>query len=949
MGMLVSPLPTKTFPLPPRLAELIELRSLSSLIQFRDTTTLPAWSLRVDVFKDLATAPFEELCMALETWFAQQDLLCECCQKPKVDRCTWCLQACGWHRCQHRCRERHLTLSCIGAFRWKPYSLYHLRGHDVDAAIFDMLRRSDSQGRITKMLTNLEENGLLTHEHYEELLRLVLANINAVVDADPILAPPEQNLSLSHAELEALSQSPEYIRAKLDAVVKRMQRYWDASTASYRSWQDFEPKRPVPTQYLAYRAILKRMECPMSFFIALVAPAGFGKTELLTALRLHCALHGITMTCLAVTGVAAAQNAGSTVHSFLYLNHDNEARILQSEAGRRRLGAVQLLVVDEAMMGECDLILLLRDICCEVPLTVEFRRPGALAEFGYRDVILCGDIRQLPPASGKQPFWGCDSFQEVFEIFTLAEDRRHEKDIRMQRLKELFAWGGCCPPQRLQSADDLSNLTSPWPVHEEVLDFIAAGYLRGWGITGNNVDLDKGTALFPKRVDVRNWNDACVNQIEDTFGTSCQAVDIAGADPFTAKADAQPDKRLMHGIQTLPLLRLRTHPQHRMRVMLLHNLNVSKGWVNGARARLLSKFSWTGEPKSLQRNGEQGPGKPKWIVDRHAYIDLQDEHKHPEFNIKVVKDEEFILKKTVRFNDSHVAFVPVRTDEATINGTKHAWRQSQAVPAYALTVHKAQGLTMMMVFLAFSKVFGFGLAYTALTRCPYEWATLLVGVPPKDVLAMLLKKDASGLTKIDQKREEIKTLLEDENAFAAHVQARIDCGEFDLNRIAQEFSDAGPVDAAMQTARQRVAEHIRRAHEDWTRRLEVDTGITAMLTVSSGFKRDSDTGVTTYANQQDNWQSLAEAFQIDAETRQRILFYREVAVEWMNDPAVNALAGMTLEDFRLPTRVAKTRSVVQNYAGAPRPSCPKPPPGFTWGAHASDDMRNLSYCGFVSV
>ena len=87
-----------------------------------------------------------------------------------------------------------------------------------------------------------------------------------------------------------------------------------------------------------------------------------------------------------------------------------------------------------------------------------------------------------------------------------------------------------------------------------------------------------------------------------------------------------------------------------------------------------------------------------------------------------------------------------------MNGAIHAWKQVQAVPAYALTVHKAQGLTMNAVFLAMAKVFGFGQAYTALTRCPFVWNTLLVGVPPRDVLAALLRRDADGLTLIDRKK-----------------------------------------------------------------------------------------------------------------------------------------------------------------------------------------------------
>ena len=60
-------------------------------------------------------------------------------------------------------------------------------GHDVDAAVFDMVNRCAGQKRIASMLANLEENELISTARHKELLRLVLANLNAVVDTDVLL------------------------------------------------------------------------------------------------------------------------------------------------------------------------------------------------------------------------------------------------------------------------------------------------------------------------------------------------------------------------------------------------------------------------------------------------------------------------------------------------------------------------------------------------------------------------------------------------------------------------------------------------------------------------------------------------------------------------------------------------------------------------------------------
>ena len=105
-------------------------------------------------------------------------------------------------------------------------------------------------------------------------------------------------------------------------------------------------------------------------------------------------------------------------------------------------------------MAESGLMLFIQSILREVPLPEKLRRPGALPDWGYRDVIVCGDIRQLPPASGKQPFWACATFQQGFEIFCLTEDRRHEKDLHMQHLKELFAWAMRVHEQLFAPAND---------------------------------------------------------------------------------------------------------------------------------------------------------------------------------------------------------------------------------------------------------------------------------------------------------------------------------------------------------------------------------------------------------------------------------------------------------------------------------------------------------------
>ena len=134
---------------------------------------------------------------------------------------------------------------------------------------------------------------------------------------------------------------------------------------------------------------------------------------------------------------------------------------------------------------------------------------------GGRDLIPVGDNRQLPPAPGIAPFWSTWYFQNLFEIFVLKEDRRHERDAEMRAIKEKLAWGGSIPSASATAEDG-------WNVDDDIVDFFVRGYLRGWGLTGLTIDLDIGTAMFPLQKDVRRWNAACVNQIEVRYGHCCE-------------------------------------------------------------------------------------------------------------------------------------------------------------------------------------------------------------------------------------------------------------------------------------------------------------------------------------------------------------------------------------------------------------------------------------------
>ena len=99
----------------------------------------------------------------------------------------------------------------------------------------------------------------------------------------------------------------------------------------------------------------------------------------------------------------------------------------------------------------------------------------------------------------------------------------------------------------------------PWAVSEDIFEYVTEGFLRGWGMSGSNVHLEIGTAIFARRTDVERWNNACVSQIERLYQDRLEAVAVHGYDPDISPQNRAPvGKRSAapKGQQTPQVLRL---------------------------------------------------------------------------------------------------------------------------------------------------------------------------------------------------------------------------------------------------------------------------------------------------------------------------------------------------------------------------------------------------------
>ena len=81
----------------------------------------------------------------------------------------------------------------------------------------------------------------------------------------------------------------------------------------------------------------------------------------------------------------------------------------------------------------------------------------------------------------------------------------------------------------------------------------------------------------------------------------------------------------------------------------------------------------------------------------------------------------------------------------------------------------------------------------------------------------------------------------------------------------------------------------------------------------------------TWANAEKEWKTLQEILQGDAEDRRRILYFRDVAVGWMEATDTDVLSTVRDNEFTLPEGDASGRLM-------DRRPCPNPPEGFEWQA-----------------
>jgi len=376
----------------------------------------------------------------------------------------------------------------------------------------------------------------------------------------------------------------------------------------------------VPTQEQRY--VLECVKAGKNVFIT--GGAGTGKSFLIQ--KIIGTLPPDQTFVTASTGVAAYQIGGRTLHNFAGIGAGNaEIAVCVNLAQRKAVSAqwrkCKHLIIDEVSMVDGNYFKKLEHVARKVKKN---EKP-----FGGIQLILCGDFFQLPPV-------------------VKAEDRRFAF--------ETSSWLRCgltnieltiVKRQSDQSLVDILSRLRKGKCSEEDAEILKK--------TSSNQFSKNG--IVPTKLCTHTDDVSIINQRElGKCEGEIKRFVAADSDPNLAKFLDQHT-----AVDSSITLKLGAQ------VMLLKNLNVCGGLVNGARGRV-EKFSSGGNP-------------------------------------------------VVRFLDG--AIVEIKREKWSVKGGPGVTLSRSQIPlklAWAFSIHKSQGMTLDCVEVSLSRVFECGQAYVALSR-----------------------------------------------------------------------------------------------------------------------------------------------------------------------------------------------------------------------------------------
>nr|XP_054593309.1 uncharacterized protein LOC107395497 [Nothobranchius furzeri] len=406
---------------------------------------------------------------------------------------------------------------------------------------------------------------------------------------------------------------------------------------------------------------------PSPFYVFISGGAGTGKSHLVKAVsyettrilsRLSNYPEYIHVLLTAPTGVAALNINATTIHNSFAIGNNislpyQPLREEKINTLRATLKHLQILIIDEISMVDNKLLTYIHGRLRQIKQCSDF------SSFGNVSVIAVGDFYQLPPVKGtplyKDPI-GSNLWQNSFSHVELT-------DILRQKNKDFAV-----------TLNRLRKHKKDQPLHpqdEALLKRCETGM-------GEDTEI---LHLFATNSDVDNHNFNMLHK-QCTDIVQIKAQDFH-KNPQTGRTTRIPST-LDFGKKTYLDKLLSIAPK--ARVMLIKNIDVSDGLVNGVfgtvcRIQFLSNNSF---PHIIYVNFD------------NPSIGQQLRHKFPTSDTDLTNA------------------TPISPDEDKLE--KGVRRQFPLRLAWSCTIHKVQGLTLQKAVVSFKRIFSAGQAYVALSR-----------------------------------------------------------------------------------------------------------------------------------------------------------------------------------------------------------------------------------------
>ncbi len=404
--------------------------------------------------------------------------------------------------------------------------------------------------------------------------------------------------------------------------------------------------------------------------VFLTGSAGSGKTHLLNQYINYLRDKNIPVAITASTGIAATHMGGVTIHSWAGIGiRDNltkhELEMMESkEYLVKRIQNTSVLIIDEISMLDAKRIDMAEWVCRHFKRN---ERP-----FGGMQVILAGDFFQLPPVEKmvKNSFQkdidedGNQNYEE--KEVQLGFFDEEENVIKSNMVMHSRAW------RTLRSV--VCYLSEQWRQEDdkfvEILNAIRADSIKDKHYENIEARLNvkfplgvEPTCLYTHNIDVDIINK---NHLAKLGGTEIIFEMEGGGTPFLVET-------LKKGCLAPEKLYLKIGAE----VMFLKN-NFEKGYVNGTRGKVYNFLS-DGTPVIKLSNGTEVSVTPEeWVIEENG------------------KKKAFISQLPLRL-------------------------------AWAITIHKSQGMSLDRAEIDLSKTFAYGMGYVALSRVRTLAGVRLVG------------------------------------------------------------------------------------------------------------------------------------------------------------------------------------------------------------------------------